>query len=98
MLRESSVKVGKEKQLSERELKEKLEKTREQIITTTKSEIEILTSLRVGTEDYDLENPKIIKEGGQALVFEVKSKIDGKTYAAKRLKYQIGYNLNERTT
>ena len=98
MLRESSVKVGKEKQLSERELKEKLEKTREQIITTTQSEIEILTSLRVGTEDYDLENPKIIKEGGQALVFEVKSKIDGKTYAAKRLKYQIGYNLNERTT
>ncbi len=40
----------------------------------------------------------MIKEGGQALVFEVKSRIDGKTYAAKRLKYQIGNNLNERST
>jgi hypothetical protein len=52
----------------------------------------------MGTEDYELDNAKVIKEGGQALVFEIKSKIDGKTYAAKRLKYQIGYNLNERST
>ena len=76
------------------QLKDKLEKTREEIVTSTKSEIEILSSLRIGTEDYDFENAKIIKEGGQALVFEIKSKIDGKTYAAK---YQIGYNLNERS-
>jgi hypothetical protein len=40
----------------------------------------------------------MIKEGSQALVFEVKSRIDGKTYAAKRLKYQIGNNLNEKST
>ena len=33
---------------------------------------------------------KIIGKGGQGEVFEVKSKIDGKTYAAKRLKYTIG--------
>ena len=33
---------------------------------------------------------KIIGKGGQGEVFEVKSKIDGKTYAAKRLKYAIG--------
>ena len=72
--------------------------TREEIITSTKSAIEIIKSLRDGSEDYDLENAKIIKEGGQALVFEIKCKIDGKTYAAKRLKYQIGYNLNERVT
>jgi hypothetical protein len=52
-------------------------KKREQSITSTKPEIEILTTLRIGTEDYDFENAKIIKEGGQALVFEIKSKIDG---------------------
>ncbi len=52
--------------------------------------MEILESLRDGTEEYDFENAKVIKEGGQAIVIELKSKIDGKTYAAKKLKYQIG--------
>jgi hypothetical protein len=66
------------------------EKARKEIITTTKSEIEILKSLRDGTEEYDFENANVIKEGGQAIVIEIKSKIDGKTYAAKKLKYQIG--------
>jgi hypothetical protein len=46
--------------------------------------------LRDGTNEYDFENAKIIKEGGQALVIELISKIDGKIYAAKKLKYQIG--------
>jgi hypothetical protein len=46
--------------------------------------------LRDGTEEYDFENAKIIKEGGQALVIAIKSKIDDKTYAGKKLKYQIG--------
>ena len=46
--------------------------------------------MRNGTEEYDFENAKIIKEGGQATVIEITSKIDGKTYAAKKLKYQIG--------
>ena len=32
---------------------------------------------------------KMIGKGGQGEVFEVMSKIDGKTYAAKRLKYRI---------
>jgi hypothetical protein len=45
----------------------------------------MLNSARLGTEDYDFESLKIIKEGGQAIVFEIKSKIDGKIYAAKRL-------------
>ncbi len=60
------------------------------IITTSMSEIDILENLRDGTEEYDFENAKLIKEGGQALVIEISSKIDGKTYAAKKLKYQIG--------
>jgi hypothetical protein len=43
--------------------------------------------LRDGTEEYDFENAKVIKEGGQALVIEIISKLDGQTYAAKKLKY-----------
>jgi hypothetical protein len=46
--------------------------------------------LRNGTEEYDFENAKLIKEGGQATVIELKSKIDDKIYAAKKLKFQIG--------
>ncbi len=46
--------------------------------------------MRNGTDEYDFDNAKIIKEGGQAIVIEIKSKVDGKTYAAKKLKYQIG--------
>ena len=45
--------------------------------------------MRNGSEEYDFENAKVIKEGGQAIVIEIKSKIDGKTYAGKKLKYQI---------
>jgi hypothetical protein len=71
-------------------MRRKFEQAREEIITTTMSEIEILSALRDGTRDYDFENATILKEGGQALVIELKSKIDGKTYAAKKLKYQIG--------
>ena len=59
-------------------------------MSTTKTDIEILNSARLGTLDYDFNSVKIIKEGGQAIVFEVKSKIDGKIYAGKRLQYQIG--------
>ena len=50
----------------------------------------MIDSARLGTSDYDFDSVKIIKEGEQAVVFEVKSKIDGKTYAAKRLQYRIG--------
>ena len=57
---------------------------------STKTDIEILNSARLLTDDYDFDSVKIIKEGGQAIVFEIKSKIDGKIYAAKRLPYQIG--------
>ncbi len=63
---------------------------RQEVISSTKSDIELLDSARLGTHDYDYDSVDIIKEGGQAIVFKVKSKIDGKTYAAKRLQYQIG--------
>ena len=68
----------------------KQEIARQQIITSTMSELDILKSLRDGSKEYDFKNAKIIKEGGQATVIEITSKIDGKTYAAKKLKYKIG--------
>ncbi len=46
--------------------------------------------MRDGSEEYDFENAKVIKEGGQALVIEITSKFTGETFAAKKLKYQIG--------
>jgi hypothetical protein len=52
-------------------LKEKHEEARKEIITTTKSGLEILSSLRNGTDEYDFDNAKIIKEGGQAIVIEI---------------------------
>ena len=58
---------------------------RQEILSSTKSDRELLDSARLGTTDYDYESIKVIKEGGQAIVFEVRSKIDGKIYAAKRL-------------
>jgi hypothetical protein len=61
----------------------------EKISASDKSDIEVLNSARLGTIDYDYDSVKIIKEGSQAIVFEVKSKLDGKIYAAKRLQYQI---------
>jgi hypothetical protein len=59
----------------------------EQIIKSNKSEIDIISSLRDGSEDYDFQNIENIKQGGQGLVFGIKCKIDGKTYAVKRLNY-----------
>ncbi len=57
----------------------------EEISSSDKTTKEILDSARPGTKEYDFNSIKIIKEGGQAIVFEVKSKIDGKNYAGKRL-------------
>ena len=68
--------------------------TWEKLSASDKSDIEVLDSARLGTIDYDYDSVKIIKEGGQAIVFEVKSKVDGKIYAAKRLQYQIEGQFN----
>jgi len=59
-----------------------------------KSDVEVLNSARSGTIDYEYNSVKIIKEGGQSIVFEIKSKLDGKIYAAKRLQYQIEGKFN----
>jgi serine/threonine protein kinase len=45
-----------------------------------------MENLRDGTEIYDFDNAEVIKEGGQATVYKIKSKEDGKSYAAKKLK------------
>jgi serine/threonine protein kinase len=56
----------------------------------------LLNSARLGTNDYEF--VKIIEtENYRADVFEVKSKIDGKIYAAKRLHYHIGSKDQDRT-
>ena len=62
-----------------------IDSLRQEILSSTKSDRELLDSARLGTTDYDYNSIKVIKEGGQAIVFEVRSKIDGKIYAAKRL-------------
>ncbi len=47
-----------------------------------------MNSARLGTKDYEF--PQFINQGGETAAFEVKSKIDGKIYAVKRLQYHIG--------
>jgi hypothetical protein len=64
---------------------EHIENLRREWMTSKKTEIEILQSLRVGTKDYDFETVKVINKGGQGIIFEINSKVDGKTYAGKRL-------------
>ena len=64
-----------------------IEQRRKEALSPAKNHIEILNSGRLGTTDYNFDDVKIIKEGGQAVVFEIKSKGEGKTYAAKRLQY-----------
>jgi hypothetical protein len=63
-------------------------------LNSSKTDIEIINSARPGTEDYDFDNFKRIGEGGQAVILEVKSKIDGKIYICKSLRYLIGSNTN----
>ena len=49
------------------------------------TDLELLNSARLGTKDYEF--LEVINKGGQAVVYNVKSKIDGNFYAAKRLLY-----------
>ncbi len=53
--------------------------------SSSTTELEILNSARLGTDDYEFDPNKDIKEGEKPILFEVKSKIDDKIYAAKRL-------------
>jgi hypothetical protein len=72
-----------------------IEKVR-QDLKSTLTDIEIINSARLGTEDYDFDSIKRIGEGGQAVILEVKSKIDGKIYICKSLRYLIGSKTNEK--
>ena len=63
-------------------------------MSSTKKDIELLNSARLGTIDYDYDSVELMKPGGQAFVFKVKSKINGKVYVGKRLQYQIGSTFN----
>ncbi len=71
-------------------LLEFIENYRKELISTKKSEIEILNSIRLGTTDYDFKNAKMINEGGFGLILEIKSNVDGKTYVAKILNFHVG--------
>jgi hypothetical protein len=49
-----------------------------------------LQSLRLGTAGYDFDAIKGLKKYGQGFIFDIKSKVDGKTYVGKRLQYKVG--------
>ena len=46
-----------------------IEKVRQQLLSTSISNIDIINSARLGTDDYDYSTAKLILEGGQAAVF-----------------------------
>ena len=60
-----------------------MQRRREDIYSSTKSVIEIIDSARLISEDYDVD-PAVLFDIVRT-IFEIKSKIDGKTYIAKRL-------------
>ena len=49
-----------------------------------------MNSPRLGTDDYEFESAKLIKEGELGSLYDIKSKIDGKTYTAKIIHYKFG--------
>ena len=66
--------------------KEQLSERRQQLFNSSeRTTFEILSNLRSGKVDYDFTSKKSIGLGGQAEVFQLKSNIDQKIYAAKAL-------------
>ena len=57
-----------------------------------------MNSARLGTKEYDFDSKETIKEGGQGVVFAIKCKFDGKTYAGKRLVFRVGSKNNIKET
>jgi hypothetical protein len=68
-----------------------MEKIKEDIHQSTKSDNELIISARIGISDYEFESKKLIKEEDHFSIFEIKSKIDGKIYIAKKLQYNVGF-------
>jgi serine/threonine protein kinase len=46
-----------------------MERRRQEIISSTASNIEILNSARLGADDYDFNSVKVLKHGGQSIIF-----------------------------
>ena len=46
-----------------------MERRRQEIISSTASNIEILNSARLGADDYDFDSVKALKEGGYSIIF-----------------------------
>lgn len=61
-----------------------MESRRQEIISSIKSDIDLINSARLGNSDYDFESMTLISDGFFKF-FSIKSKKDGKRYAAKRL-------------
>ena len=68
----------------------RIDQKKNDIFSSTKSDIELLDSPRLGTDDYDFESAILIKEGELGSLYDIKSKIDGKTYTAKIIHYKFG--------
>lgn len=64
------------------------------LINNNRAEIELWNLIRPGTTDYDFDNAINIKEWEFGFFFEIKSNVDGKSYVAKRLNFQVGGKLN----
>jgi hypothetical protein len=70
-------------------------KMRKEIIASKKPLNELLSSVRLGIIDYDLDTVKELKDGDNETVIEIKSKMDGKIYLGKRLKIKSNSIDNE---
>ena len=71
---------------------------RMQLMSSNLSTYDILSKLRSGKKDYDYGTKKSIGVGGQAEVFEIKSNIDSKLYAAKILTLPAQHLMNREET
>ncbi len=65
-----------------------LERRRQEIISSTASNIELINSARLGTDDYDFDHLQIIREEEEWIVYYIYCKIDGLKYVAKKLLHQ----------
>ncbi len=65
---------------------EQLNQIRDKFLKSEISIEELLSTLRLASEQYDEVSKELINEGGQGLIFKIKCKIDGKFYAMKSFK------------
>ena len=68
----------------------RIDQKKNDICSSTKSDIELLDSPWLGIDDYDFESAILIKEGDLGSLYDIKSKIEAKTYTAKIIHYKFG--------